>query len=68
MTNMVIKRNAYKKENNGTCEQLIKLIMNGMFGKLIQKPIFEKTHIVEDIKKFRDSHNIYIKDDFFEIG
>lgn len=42
--------------------------MNGMFGKLIQKPIFEKTHIVEDIKKFRDNNNIFIKDDYFEIG
>ena len=42
--------------------------MNGMFGKLIQKPIFEKTHIVEDIKNFKDKNNAYIKDDYFEMG
>ena len=42
--------------------------MNGLYGKLIQKPIFEKTHIVADILEFKRRHNIYIKDGYFEVG
>ena len=68
MDDLVKQRDNFKKDNNDVCQKIVKLMMNGLYGKLIQKPIFEKTHIVADILEFKRKNNIYIKDGYFEVG
>lgn len=68
MDKLVGQRNKYKKENNDVCQKIEKLKMNGLYGKKIQKPIFEKSHIVQDIEQYKKKHNIFVKDDYIEIG
>lgn len=61
-TNILLRKHKYKK--NEALYKVIKSLLNGLFGKLAQKPVNSFTTIIHDI----DELNFYLNSDLHEIN